>query len=429
MRSSRGVVPVALVLVLALAAACARPPVAGSRRTATPVTGQGAGGDIASSSDPASDVRVAGPAVVSLDLVGVALLPPRAGRAGSVERLGGLSGCVNLESDGRILAVSDSRRDAFVVELDVRLGPPFDVVPGALTPLETQRGSVPLWPLTRDAGPAPPALLDAEALVALGSERLVVTSEGSGHAAPPGLFEYTRDGRFVAALPSPLPGVPGTTPGVPGGARDNLVFEGLAVLPGGRLIVSLEGPLEQDGPLPTAERGAWLRLFELVPRGSTWRAGRQLAYRFEPVAAGAAFRGGTISAGISDLLALDARRVLVLERAFLVTLGLPPRSDNRIRIVQIDLETGDDVAGLTSLEGAAFAPVRRDTVLDLDAIRGRLPRELERLENFEAMCLGPTLADGRRSLLLISDDNFNPAQRTAFLLFGLTDAPVAATIR
>jgi hypothetical protein len=35
------------------------------------------------------------------------------------------------------------------------------------------------------------------------------------------------------------------------------------------------------------------------------------------------------------------------------------------------------------------------------------------------MAPGPRLPDGRRTLMLVSDDNFNAAQRTWFLLFAI----------
>ena len=41
------------------------------------------------------------------------------------------------------------------------------------------------------------------------------------------------------------------------------------------------------------------------------------------------------------------------------------------------------------------------------------------LDNIEGMAIGPTLPDGRRSLILVSDDNFAATQFTQFLLFAL----------
>ena len=42
------------------------------------------------------------------------------------------------------------------------------------------------------------------------------------------------------------------------------------------------------------------------------------------------------------------------------------------------------------------------------------------LDNVEGMTFGPRLADGRRTLLLVSDNNFAPAQFTQFLLFAFS---------
>ena len=38
-------------------------------------------------------------------------------------------------------------------------------------------------------------------------------------------------------------------------------------------------------------------------------------------------------------------------------------------------------------------------------------------DNLEGLCFGPTLANGHRTLVLISDDNFNRGQATQFLAF------------
>ena len=54
-----------------------------------------------------------------------------------------------------------------------------------------------------------------------------------------------------------------------------------------------------------------------------------------------------------------------------------------------------------------------------------------RLDNVEGMTFGPTLADGRRSLVLVADDNFSLAingpgsapQNTQFLVFAASAAP------
>jgi len=55
---------------------------------------------------------------------------------------------------------------------------------------------------------------------------------------------------------------------------------------------------------------------------------------------------------------------------------------------------------------------KKTLLLDLDALG--LP-----LDNIEGMAFGPDLPDGRRSLLLVSDNNFSPAAFTQFLLFAV----------
>ena len=73
-----------------------------------------------------------------------------------------------------------------------------------------------------------------------------------------------------------------------------------------------------------------------------------------------------------------------------------------------------DVNGAFSLASllGEIRPVAKTLLLDLDTLG--IP-----LDNVEAMAFGPDLPDGRRSLLLVSDNNFAPAQFTQFLLFAV----------
>jgi hypothetical protein len=42
---------------------------------------------------------------------------------------------------------------------------------------------------------------------------------------------------------------------------------------------------------------------------------------------------------------------------------------------------------------------------------------VSRVDNLEGMTFGPALPNGKRSLVLVSDNNFNPLQLTQFLAF------------
>jgi hypothetical protein len=57
--------------------------------------------------------------------------------------------------------------------------------------------------------------------------------------------------------------------------------------------------------------------------------------------------------------------------------------------------------------------VQKSLLLNLDTLG--IP-----LDNVEGMTFGPRLPDGRRSLILVSDNNFSPMAFTQFLLFGVS---------
>ncbi len=56
----------------------------------------------------------------------------------------------------------------------------------------------------------------------------------------------------------------------------------------------------------------------------------------------------------------------------------------------------------------------KDLVADLSTVP-----QVHTLDNVEGITLGPKLADGRQSVVLVSDDNFSPQQITQFLAFAL----------
>ena len=143
-------------------------------------------------------------------------------------------------------------------------------------------------------------------------------------------------------------------------------FESLAISPDGlRLYTSNEESLSCD---PTNV----VRIQEFVRKGAgdSFRPSRQFAYEVDPPG-GRAFGKRTFS-GVSELLVMPDDSLLVLEREFSVKI-LP---SFRIRIYRIVL--GEKGKTLVWEEPSTFA-------------------------NYEAMCLGPRLPDGRRSLVLVSD--------------------------
>lgn len=193
------------------------------------------------------------------------------------------------------------------------------------------------------------------------------------------------------------------------GPRNNQSFEGLSFTPDGQsLWVSLEGPMYQDGDAPDPAHGAVNRLTRFDRAGKVLG---QYAYPLGkiPAAPGA---GKQADNGISEILALDDHRLLVLERSGVQ--GDSGRYVNYVRLYEVDTTGATDIAQLPTLRGAAYSMMKKRLVLDLNQLG------LPVLDNLEGMAFGPTLANGHASLVLISDDNFNKKQVTQFLLFDVT---------
>ncbi len=193
------------------------------------------------------------------------------------------------------------------------------------------------------------------------------------------------------------------------GPRHNLGFEGMSFAPDGRSVwLAMESALYQDGPIATPSAGAIARLIRLDREANVLA---QFAYPLDPIQAVPTGKNG--DNGVSEILALDDQRALVLERSGVE--GTDGVWKMYIRIYAIDTAGATDVAAVPSLASANYIPVAKRLVIDLAKTADIGP-----VDNIEGMSWGPTLADGKRSFVLISDNNFNPAQVTQFLAFEIT---------
>jgi 3-phytase/alkaline phosphatase D len=270
------------------------------------------------------------------------------------------------------------------------------------------------------SGPDAPTALDAEGIAMDRSGRIYVASEGVQNRdprVPPSITMYNRRVEYLGRLPVPARFIAAERGEVTHGMRENGGFESLTITPNERhLFTATELPLVQDGPPPSFERGALTRILEYQSEGDSFRPAREFAYPLDAVA-NADFTPRTSINGIVELLALSPTELLAMERSFAVEPGENGRSVARIRIYRASLAGASDVSPVESLQkGRGVRPVSKTLLLDLADVKG-LSRELAALDNFEGMAFGPTLADGSRSLLLVSDDNFSARQRTSFLLF------------
>lgn len=240
------------------------------------------------------------------------------------------------------------------------------------------------------------------------SDQLWWTSEGdrSEQVIDPAVRAAKPDGSFASELelPDNLRMEEGTGP------RKNEALEALTFAADGELLVhATEGPLMQDGASPTAEHGA---LGRVTAQDRSGEVVAQHAYPMEPVFAESP-NGGFSNNGVVSILAADEQdpyRYLVMERSFVTGVG------NSVRIYEVDARGATDIRDVTSLQGADVTPVRKELLIDLaDVDLG----EHGPVDNVEGMTWGPTQPDGERTLVLVSDDNFSPEQKTQLIALGV----------
>ena len=262
-----------------------------------------------------------------------------------------------------------------------------------------------------DAGGRPFASfsLDPEGLALTKDDTLIATSEGfANRLIDPWVREFGLDGRQIGVLPVPAAFSPNAA--ATRGVRQNLGFESAGTPPNGRfLFTGTEAALVQDGPPATVGAGSPARILRYsLQRGEL---DRQYVYWTDPIAEPPVPSNQFAVNGLVELLPLNNEFLVAMERSFSVG---APGTGNTIKLYEVALPGADDVNGFDSLSLllGGIQPAAKTLLLDLDALG--IP-----LDNVEGMTFGPDLPDGRRTLVLVSDNNFSPAAFTQFLLFAV----------
>lgn len=190
------------------------------------------------------------------------------------------------------------------------------------------------------------------------------------------------------------------------GRQSNRGMEGLAITPDGRKLVGImQSPLLQDGGLDATNRrvGTNIRIAEIdVESGAV----REFLYPLD-----------NRSNGVSEILAVNDREFLVLERDGRV--GAEARDK---KIFKIDIGASSDIRGVKNLPQtgipAGVTPVAKSLFLDLlDPAHGLAGANFP--EKSEGMAFGPDLADGRHLLLVVNDNDFVATQATRIFAFAV----------
>lgn len=190
------------------------------------------------------------------------------------------------------------------------------------------------------------------------------------------------------------------------GIRDNATFEGLDFTPDGALWIAMEGPLIEDG-LPAAPGRTAIVRFTRLEEGAP---PRQYAYRLDAVPV--AGPGATADNGVSEILAVDDHRMLVMERSGATDVG--GRFQFHCRLYLADFAGAQDVAAVAGLSGHDVTMARKKLLVDFDTIVGAPFGNLEGMD-----WLGAKLSNGTRRLAIVNDDGFEADRSTELLVVTL----------
>jgi hypothetical protein len=192
------------------------------------------------------------------------------------------------------------------------------------------------------------------------------------------------------------------------GPRQNGVLEGMSYADNYKtLMVNVEEPLQEDGPRADLKpNGAIIRFYKFDTQAKI--STNQYAYELSPVA----YAPNPINEykinSVPEFLWIGNNQLLVLERSY--STG---RIACSIKIFLADYNQATDIANFSSLKAPAkFQPMKKTLLMNLDDLGIYT-------DNIEGISFGPVLPNGNRSILLVSDNNFSPIQKSQITLLEL----------
>lgn len=300
--------------------------------------------------------------------------------------VGGLSGIHFDARSNKLWAVSDSRKD-------------FYLLSGAFGP-ESKAQS--FWSISDvlELKRTPSKAMDLEGLSVLPWGNFILVSEGEQNKKPrvgPEILEFDLKGNFVRDYLVAKSLIPESLGKAKQGVRNNLGLESLAIsLDQKKMLVMPESHLRQD----TQKNNLPVFVYSLEEAWNL-RLEKDLSY---PFTSPKPEKEDLIDprAGVSEVIWWDQERIFVLERSF--TMSTKAGMGFAIQIFEWSVKN----------------PKEKKLILDLNQkwaewMKILNPKEPLFVGNFEAMTWGPKTASGERTLWLMTDNNFSSGVPTVLL--------------
>lgn len=316
---------------------------------------------------------------------------------------GGISG-IDRDSEGHYWAISDDRGEvanprAYVLDIALDVNQISSITINKMIYLHDENNQ--LHPIGRKT-------IDPESIRMAQNGHVYISSEGNYSSNSTDLYqpfirEYSLNGSIIRQFD--IPKAFYYQDNLTQGGRSNKLFEALTLTPKGQLFAATEDALIQDGPMTSINNASVIRFLKFDV--NTGQNTAQYAYDIPKIPVDSPPETFRPDNGVSEMLALSENEFLVIERAYADLVG------NTIRIVKATIQPNTtDVRQISSLVNAQYQSISKQTLLELPIQYNSI-----KIENIEGISWGPTLANGHRTLILVSDNNFQNQKNTQFLAF------------
>lgn len=164
-------------------------------------------------------------------------------------------------------------------------------------------------------------------------------------------------------------------------------------------------PLKEDGEVPGFEEGKYpIRLVRHDIKNDVVL--NQYAYTISSLNDEPVPQDGFYINSVPEILFLKKNKLWILERSYTVGVG------NFVKMFEIDTKNATDIKNVDALANIDYTSASKKLILDFSDFK-------QNIDNIEGMTFGPDFPDGSKSLLFVSDDNFNKKQETQLWLFSV----------
>ncbi len=234
------------------------------------------------------------------------------------------------------------------------------------------------------------------------SKHFLWTSEGHiRKGISPKVFEIDIDGNAVTTHKTPEI-FQAKYNSKENGTRRNGTFEGLSMSVNPNFYwIGMELPLKQDGNEPQLENGNYpIRISKLDK--NTDELMYQFVYQLDKIPKNSIPENKFIVNGCPEILEIDENHFLFLERAYA---SGHKDGGNTVKIFLVDISNATDVSKIKSLKEEKYIPAKKTLLFDFDTVRTQLTKGI--VDNIEGITFGETLKNGHKTIVVVSDNNFN----------------------